>query len=410
MWPPVKVSRKLVVVTEHLESRVGARMRQSRKRKEPVVSKGITWVGLDAHKQFINVAMRAAPDGNFIEWKVANEPRAVKRMAKKLLRVANGTEVRCCYEAGPCGYALQRQMMAAGSLVVEVIAPALIPRQPGERVKTDRRDARKLCELLQAGLLTEVHPPTEEAEALRDLSRCREDLKQDQMRARHRLSKLLLRRGIRYTAGKKAWTRRYRDWLRALVFDNPNDQAVFNDYLLSITQIDERIKTIDAQIEAVAQQDPHREPLGWLRCFHGIDTVTAFGVYSELYDFRRFPSARKLAGYLGITPSEHSSSGKPNRGGITKTGNGHVRRLLIEAAHHYRHRPSSVGVKLRQRRENQPGGVIAVAQEAQHRLHRRYQRLTNRGVAPNKVVVAVARELAGFIWAAMNHRQLGVAP
>jgi len=368
---------------------------------------GITWVGLDAHKQFINVAMRTE-GGDFVEWKVANEPRAVKRLAKKLVREAKGSEVRCCYEAGPCGYALQRQMMEAASVVVEVIAPTLIPRKPGDRVKTDRRDARKLCELLQAGLLTEVRTPTEEDEALRDLSRCREDLTEDLMRARHRMGKMLLRRNIRYTGGTKAWTRKHRDWLRSLSFENAALEAVFDDYLLAITQLEERIKTVDAQIETAAAQDAHRGAIGWLRCFRGIDMVTAFGIYSELYDFRRFESPRKLMGYLGITPSEHSSGGKPNRGAITKTGNGHVRRLLVEAAQHYRHRPST-GVKLRKRREGQPGGVVAIAEKAQHRLHRRYHRLVLRGVASNKAKIAVARELAGFIWAAMNHEQLGQA-
>jgi len=347
--------------------------------------------------------MRKAGQREFVEWTVANEPRAVRRLARKLVREAKGGEVRCCYEAGPCGYALQRELEAAAPLVCEVVAPSLIPSKPGERVKTDRRDGRKLCELLAAGLLTEVYAPTQEAEAVRDLSRGREDLKEDLHRAQHRLGKWLLRHNVRYTAGKKAWTRRHRDWLRSLRFDNPVDQAVFDDYLLGVTQIEERIKTMDAKLEQVARQEDLREPIGWLRCFRGIDTVTAVGVQAELFDFRRFESPGKLAGYVGITPSEHSSGGKSKRGGITKTGNGHVRRLLVEAAHHYRHRPSS-GVKLSKRREGQPGAVIAIADKAQHRLHRRYHRLLARGVPYNKAVVAVARELAGFLWAAMNHQ------
>ena len=368
------------------------------------MGEGTTWAGLDAHKKAINVAMRKAGQREIVEWTVTNEPRAVRRLARKLVRETEGGEVRCCYEAGPCGYALQRELeAAASSLVCEVVAPSLIPSKPGERVKTDRRDARKLCELLEAGLLTEVYAPTQEAEAVRDLSRSREDLKEDLHRAQHRLGKWLLRHNVRYTAGKKAWTLRHRDWLRSLQFDNPVDQAVFDDYLLGVTQIEERIKTMDAKLEQVARQQDLREPIGWLRCFRGIDTVTAVGVQAELFDFRRFESPGKLAGYLGITPSEHSSGGKAKRGGITKTGNGHVRRLLVEAAHHYRHRPSS-GVKLRKRREGQPGAVIAIADKAQHRLHRRYHRLLARGVPYNKAVVAVARELAGFLWAAMNHQ------
>lgn len=366
------------------------------------MANGITWVGLDAHKSAINVAMRLPGRSNFVEWKVANEPRAVKRLAKKLVRSAKGSEVRCCYEAGPCGYGLQRELGAAASLVVEVVAPSLIPRKPGERVKTDRRDARKLCELLEAGLLTEVRPPTEDEEAVRDLFRCREDARTDLMAARHRLSKFLLRRSIRYTQGNN-WTRRHHEWLRGLRLDRPVDQAVLNIYLQAVEQTEERIKAIDEQLEQVIKQPPHCEPIGWLRCFHGIDTVSAIGMQAELFDFARFPSPRKLTAFSGITPSEHSSGGKANRGGITKTGNGYVRRLLIEAAHHYRHRPT-VGAALRKRREGQPAQVIAIADKAQQRLYRRYHRLIARGVAPNKALVAVARELAGFIWAAMTHQ------
>lgn len=364
----------------------------------------ITWVGLDAHKKAINVAVRVAGSREFTEWVVANEPRALKRLARQLIKMANGSEVRCCYEAGPCGFALQRELMAAAPIIVEVIAPALIPRKPGERVKTDRRDARKLCELLEAGLLTEVLAPTEDEEAVRDLFRCHEDGREDLMRHRHRLSKFLLRRAIRYTAGKKHWTRQHHQWLRSLRFEEPVDQAVLDSYLLAVEQTEERLKTIDAQLGLIAQQDPYLKPVGRLRCFRGIDTLSAMGLQAELFNFARFPSPGKLAGFVGITPSEHSSGGKSNHGGITKAGNGSVRRLLIEAAQHYRHRPS-VGPALRKRREKQPPAVIAIADKAQHRLHRRYHRLVSRGVQPNKALVAVARELAGFIWAAMNHQQ-----
>jgi transposase len=372
-------------------------------RKEPVVSKGITWVGLDAHKSSINVAMRLPGQRNFVEWKVANEPRALKRLAKKLVRQAPG-EVRCCYEAGPCGYGLKRELEAAASLVVEVVAPALIPRKPGERVKTDRRDARKLCELLEAGLLTEVRAPSTDEEAVRDLYRCRDDARADLLRHRHRASKFLLRRAIRYTAGKKHWTRMHHQWLRGLQFDQQAAQAVFDSYLLAIEQTEERLKSLDEQLEQAAQQEPYQEPVGWLRCFRGIDTLTAMGVQAELFDFRRFASPRQLSSFVGITPSEHSSGGKSNRGGITKAGNSQVRRLLIEAAQHYRHRPTT-SATLRMRREGQPAQVIAIADKAQQRLHRRYHRLVSRGVAANKALVAVARELAGFLWAAMNQPQ-----
>ena len=363
------------------------------------MSKGITWVGLDAHKSAINVAMRLPGQRNFVEWKVANEPRSLKRLAKKLVRQAPG-EVRCCYEAGPCGYGLKRELEASASLVVEVVAPALIPRKPGERVKTDRRDARKLCELLEAGLLTEVRAPSTDEEAVRDLYRCRDDARADLLRHRHRASKFLLCRAIRYTAGKKHWTRMHHQWLRGLRFDQPAAQAVFDSYLLSIEQTEERLKSLDEQLEQAAQQESYREPVARLRCFRGIDTLTAMGVQAELFDFSRFSSPGQLTSFVGITPSEHSSGGKTHRGGITKAGNSQVRRLLIEAAQHYRHRPTT-SATLRKRREGQSAQVVAIAEKAQQRLHRRYHRLVARGVAANKALVAVARELAGFLWAAM---------
>ena len=364
--------------------------------------KGITFVGMDAHKKAINVAMLLPGSRSPVDWQVTNEPAAVRRLVRKLRREASG-EVRCCYEAGPVGYSLQRQIMSdkSAGLICEVIAPSLIPVKPGERVKTDRRDARKLAELLRAGLLTEVHPPTEAEEAVRDLTRCREDAKEDLMSSRHRLSKLLLRRGLVYGITPRAWTQAHRQWLRTLTFDHEADQAVFDDYLLGVEHLEERILTLDTKLSALAQQDPYREPVGWLRCFRGIDTVTAMTLVTELHDFRRFQSPRQLMAYLGLTPSEHSSSDKRRLGSITKAGNSHVRRVLVEASWHYRHKPG-VGKNLRQRREGQPGRVIALADKAQQRLNRRYRRLTERGKPVNKAIVAVARELVGFVWAALH--------
>ena len=371
-------------------------------RREPVVAKGITYVGLDAHKKAINVAMLLPGQRGPVDWEVTNEPRAIRRLVKRLRREAPG-EIRCCYEAGPCGYALQRRLMSdeKAGVICEVVAPSLIPIKPGDRVKTDRRDARKLAELLRAGLLTEVHPPTEAEEAVRDLCRCREDAKEDLLRARHRLSKLLLRRGWVYGGGKKAWTVAYRQWLRGLEFEHEADRVVFEDYLLAVEQVEERVKSLDDRLAEAAEREPYREPVGWLRCFRGIDTVTAMTVVAEIHNFQRFESARGLMAYLGLTPSEHSSSDKRHLGSITKAGNSHVRRVLVEASWHYRHHPG-VGQRLRQRRQGQPGRVIALADKAQQRLCRRYRRLTGRGKPANKVVVAVARELVGFIWAALQ--------
>jgi transposase len=367
---------------------------------------GITFVGLDAHKKANSVAMLLPGATVPVQWEIPNEPGAVKRLVRRIEREAPG-EARFCYEAGSLGYALQRQITAAGSEKVScmVVAPSLIPRKPGERIKTDRRDARKLAELFRAGLLTEVQPPSLEDEAVRDLCRGREDAKEDLTRCHHRLSKALLRKGLIYTQGN-AWTSKHLLWLRGLRFENPLEQVVVDDYLLAIEQLEERLKGFDEKIEAVSHKAPYAEPVGWLRCFRGIDTVTAMTILSELHGFSRFHSPRGLMAFLGLVPSEHTSGYDPKRGGITKTGNGHVRRVLIEAAWHYRHRPS-VGSPLQKRRKGQPAQMIALADKAQQRLYRRYQRMTERGMPTPKAVTAIARELTGFIWAALSR---GAAP
>jgi transposase len=281
-----------------------------------------------------------------------------------------------------------------------VVAPSLIPRKPGERIKTDRRDARKLAELSRAGLLTEVLAPTPADEAVRDLCRAREDAHEDLVRARHRLSKLLLRRGWVWSGGRRAWSQSHRVWLRSLRFEHAADQMVFQDYLLAIEHVEERLRGLEHQIEQVSQQAPYAEPVSTLRCFRGIDTVTAMGLVAELHDFGRFDSARGLMAFLGLVPSEHSSAQSQYRGAITKAGNTHARRLLIEAAWHYRHRPSVASLK--QRRQDQPAQVVALADKAMLRLHRRFSRLVAKGKPRPKVAVAVARELTGFIWAALH--------
>ena len=369
--------------------------------KEPVMQECITWVGIDAHAKSLQFAMREG--GAWQEWQIANESKAIRRIAKKLVRQAPG-EVRCCYEAGPTGYALKRELeTAAPELVCEVIAPSLIPLKSGDRIKTDRRDARKLAEYLEAGLLTEVHPPTEQQEAVRDLTRCRRAMKGDLMRARHRLSKFLLRRGVRYSAGKKAWTQAYQKWLGTLEFAGIN-KVVFEQYLLAVEQLMERIAHIDCEVKGVSESEPYREVVGWLRCFRGVDMVAALTLIAEVHDFRRFDSPAQLMSYLGLTPSEYSSGESRRQGGITKTGNTHARRVLVEVSWHYRHR-AAVGKALRERRSGKPPWAIATADKAQLRLCRRYQRLVARGKPSQKAVVAVARELVGFIWAVMRQGQ-----
>ena len=294
-----------------------------------------TYAGMDAHAATIRVAVLTAEGGRPEEWQLANEPRSVKRLAQRLKRMAPGPVV-ACYEAGPGGFALQRQLEAEG-IECRVIAPALIPRRPGDRVKTDRRDARKLAELLRADLLTAVHPPTIDQEAVRDLCRAREDAVTDRTRARHRLAKLLLRRGIAYDG--RNWTLRHRRWLLTLRFEHPAAQATFDDYLRAIEGVEERLRTLEGELARHAASSEYRDAVGLLRCFRGIDTVTAMTVLAELGDVTRFGSARQLMSSLGLTPSEHSSGARQRRGPITKTGYSHVRRLLVESAWHYRHPP-----------------------------------------------------------------------
>ncbi|MGH8634448.1 MAG: IS110 family transposase [Burkholderiales bacterium] len=366
------------------------------------MEEGITFVGMDTHKEENQGAMLLPGETKAVEWDFANERGAVRRMVRKVMRQAPG-EVRFCYEAGPCGYALARWIQAEGGSCV-VVAPSLTPRKPGERVKTNRRDARKLAELYRAGLLTEVHPPSEEDEAVRDLCRAREDAREDLMRSRHRLSKLLLRRGMSWSEGKRAWGRGHRLWLKSLRFERECEQVVFDDYLLAIEQLEERMRALEEAIERVSQKAPYAEAVSVLRCFRGFDTLSAMGIVAELHDFMRFETARGLMAFLGLVPSEHSSGAKHTRGEITKAGNSHARRLLVEAAWHYRHRPNVAG--LRQRREGQPAHVVALADRAMQRLNRRFNRMLERGKAKPKVAVAIARELAGFVWAALRP-QLG---
>jgi transposase len=364
-----------------------------------VNTNGITWVGMDAHKNSIAVAALFPDRSEAVEWTETTTPEAIRRLARKLCREAPG-EVRCCYEAGPTGYALHRQLEAAG-VICEVIAPSLTPVKPGSRIKTDQRDARKLAELLRAGLLTEVHPPSESDEALRDLCRCRDDVRVDLLRARHRLIKFLLRRHCIYRQTKHHWGTRHWAWLEELRFDDAMSQATFDSYLLAVRQLEERQGQLNARLAEFGGQDPYREPVGWLRCFKGIDTVTAVCLVAELHDFRRFRSARELMSYVGLVPSESSSGERERRGGITRAGNRHVRRLLVEAAWHHRHRPM-ISAPLQRRREGQPARVLAVADRAQERLCARYRRMSGRGITSPKVVVAMARELTGYLWAVLH--------
>lgn len=307
--------------------------------------------------------------------------------------------VQCCYEAGPCGFELQRAMTAR-DIPCDVIAPALIPRRAGDRVKTDRRDAGQLAVLYRAGALTAIHIPTEQEEAARDLLRCREDIRADLLRARHRLSKFLLRHGRRFTGTKKAWSKAHDAWLRTQTWPIAALDQTHGAYVRAVDEAIARLRSVEEDLRTLLTLEPLRPRVERLRCFRGIDDLTALTIAAELGDPRRFASAPALMAFVGLVPSEHSSGTKQARGAITKTGNAHLRRVLVEAGWHYRHRPF-VGARLRRRQHGAPAPIVAQAWTAQERLYRRYHRLRARGKPNQHVITAVARELTGFVWAAL---------
>lgn len=362
------------------------------------MSKATTHVGLDVHKETIVAAILLPRRKRAEVLKLANEDGAVRRFVRKLRKIAPGP-IQACYEAGPTGFSLQRLLLGL-ELDCQVIAPSLIPAKPGERIKTDRRDAIKLAELLRAGLLTEVHAPTPQQEAVRDLCRAREDAVRDRTAAKHRLSKFLLRRGL--SCPSTTWSRPWWKWLRRIcaTLECEADRWVLDSYVTAVEQADSRVSALESKLEDVATREPYQRAVGRLRCFRGIDTVNAMTIASELHGFSRFHRPQQLMAYLGLVPSEHSSGKTTARGGITKSGNGHVRRALIEAAWHYRHRPA-VGRGLEKRRVGQPPGAVAIADKAMRRLHGKWTKMVFRGKPTPMATTAVARELVGFIWATM---------
>lgn len=320
-------------------------------------------------------------------------------LARFVGRLRRRGPISCCYEAGPCGFELQRALKAR-DVACDVIAPALIPRRAGDRIKTDRRDAGQLAVLYRAGALTTIHIPTEQEEAARDLLRCREDIRADLLRARHRLSKFLLRHGRRFTATKKAWSKPHDAWLRAQTWPIPALGQTHQAYVRAVDEALARLRSVEEDLRTLLALEPLRPRVQRLRCFRGIDDLTALTIAAELGDARRFASAPRTMAFVGLVPSEHSSGTKQARGAITKTGNAHLRRVLVEAAWHYRHRPF-IGAALRRRQHGAPAVIIAQAWTAQQRLHRRYHRLAGRGKPKQHVITAVARELTGFVWAAL---------
>ena len=356
----------------------------------------VRFLGLDVHAERIAVAI-AEPEGEVRSLgTIANRAESVRKLVRKLGPVE---QLKACYEAGPTGYVLYWQLAELG-VSCEVIAPTLVPMKAGDRVKTDRRDAERLARSYRSGDLTAVWVPDEGSESLRDLVRAREAAKQDQLRARHRLSKFLLRTGQRPGAGVKAWTQSYMVWVKQIHFAQVARESTLLDYLHEVEHLVERVKRLEQAItEAVKLAAPEvQEVVKGLQALRGIAQISAVTIVAELGEISRFQSARQLMGYSGMVPSENSSGGRTQRGRITKTGNAHLRRIAGEAAWSYRMRPC-VGPALRKRQEGVAEEIKEVAWKAQHRLHKRYLRLGAAGKDQKKIVTAIGRELLGFIWA-----------
>lgn len=357
-------------------------------------SSPIVKVGLDVHATQTHAAVLDPASGELWTRRIPGPPATALELLSAL-----GPGATAVYEAGPMGFTLARAAHERG-LDLRVVSPGQVPRKPSDHVKTDRRDAVRLARLLAAGELAFCRIPTLCEERFRDLVRAREDVRVDLMRARHRLSKLLLRHELVYSGPGNSWTHRHRRWLGQLRFEDAASTATFCDYLTAVDALVERRSALERVLGELAPESPFAQTVARFRCFRGIDTLSACGLAAEIGDFARFSHPRLLAGYLGIVPSERTSDEKRRQGGITKAGPGHARRLLVEAAHHYRHRPQ-IGEGLARRQHGQDVRVCHIAWRVQRRLHARWQALARRRGKPTGVVaVACARELSSFLWEA----------
>ena len=353
------------------------------------------YVGLDVHKDTIVVG--AAEQGRNPGRTVGKIGHDLAKLRRVLDKLGRPEELHVVYEAGPTGYGLQRDLAARG-YTCEVIAPSQMPRRAGVRIKTDARDGVQLAECARAGQLRAVWIPDPGDEAMRDLSRAREDAVNNRTQQRQQLKGFLLRHGVVYTAGKTSWTKTYYCWLGTLDFDAQAAQTAFTEYVLAVQAADERVQRLSQALQGAVQGWRFAGVVAALQALRGVDIVTAIGLVAEIGDLARFEHPRKLMGYLGLVPSEHSSGERVMRGSITKSGNAHGRRLLTEAAWNYRFK-ARLAERPLQRQQGLSEEVRALGWKAQLRLTRRFAMLTGRGVAKNKVCVAVARELAGFVWA-----------
>ena len=364
------------------------------------------YVGMDVHKETIAIAVavpgRREPD---YRGEIANKPKTVAKLLQRLGEEFGGGLIRFCYEAGPCGYGLYRQIVEAGH-DCEVVAPSQIPRKPGERIKTDRRDALKLARLLRSGDLTPVWVPDREQEAMRDLTRARDDMKVQEHKARQQLNGFVLRHGHSWPRGKTRWTKTHYNWLESLTFDHPWQQVVLQEYINAVKAATRRVDDLTAQMMAVLPQWSLAPVVDCLVALRGVDKLAAMVLLAELGDISRFDSPRQLMGYLGLVPREHSTGSRRRQGAITLTGNARARRMLIESAWSYRF-PARQTMHLKRKAVHASDQAKAIAWRAQKRLCGRYRTLSQAGKNTKLVCVAVARELAGFLWDIVRHEMPG---
>src|SRR5215469_15977960 len=359
----------------------------------------VLFVGLDVHAETIAVAV-AEPGGEVRSLgTISNRLESIRKTVHKIGPVK---QLKVCYEAGPTGYVLYWQLTQLG-VACEVIAPRLVPTKAGDRVKTDRRDAQKLARCHRGGDWTAVWVPNAAQEALRDLVRAREAAKRDQLKARHRLGKFLLRHGRQRPEGVKAWTKKHREWIKSHVrFEEAALEATLADYVDEVDHVAERIVKLEKAIDEAIQQAPTqiRAVIEALQALRGVAQTTAASIVSELGSLSRFATAPQLMGYSGLVASEHTSGNRVQRDGLTKTGNGHLRRVVVEAAWAYQHRPNVIGHLLRRQKNLAISDEVKdIAWKAQQRLHKRYKAMSARGKNKNQIVAALGRELLGFIWA-----------
>lgn len=352
------------------------------------------YIGLDVHKERNEVAIAESSGEVRLYGSISNDLHALEKLVQKLK--GENIVLHFVYEAGPCGFVIYRRLQQLG-LDCVVVAPSLIPKKAGDQVKTDRRDAVMLARLHRAGELTGVHVPDERDEALRDLVRARTDAVSDLRDNRHRLKAFLLRHGYRYS-GKSSWTEAHLRYLRELVLAHPAHKVVLEEYLMAITQASERIKRFEEHIATQAAQWRMKPVVEALMGLRGVQLLTAVALVAELGDLSRFAHPRQLMAYLGLVSREYSSGNSRRQGGITKAGNGHARWFVIEAAQHYRLAPK-VSKELAPRQEKLPARLKEISWNAQVRLHKKYWALMLRGKTVQKIQVAVARELVGFVWA-----------